>query len=264
MGRYEEREAMKSVCKVARTRLLEPHLLNDQVWEEALGEGGFDLSDGHARIFALDRFGKVHIYKRIRVEEKWVAALVGEVSSFEDLTKLTRKVLSKSPWRATYFQKVVVTVALRDQASGQWCIRIPFKKESKIIGAKRFFDSKILDGEIKPKVFPEHKELPTTSYFFEDEFVKASQLDGWVTPRKQSQGRPWQNGMTVIEEFKPKKVWVPDLTDTEVRLLVKDPKENKCQVIRALHKRHDKEIKSGLLSAMDIKEGLETLLAILK
>jgi hypothetical protein len=255
---------MSSACKAARTRLLEPHILNDQVWEEALGEGGFDLRDGHARIFALDRFGKVHIFKRIRVEEKWVAPLVGEVSSFEDMTKLTRKVLSKSPWKATYFQKVIVTVAFVDQASGQWCIKFPFKKEPKKPGAKRTFDTKILKGQIKPKAVPEHKELPTTSYFFADEFVKASELDGWITPRKQSQGRPWQNGMTVLEEVKAKKVWVPNLTSEEVTLLVKDPIENKCQVLRALNKRHNKEIQTGLLSAMDIKEGLEALMSVLK
>lgn len=262
--RYKERDAMETSCRAARARLLEPHLLNDQVWEEVFGEGGFDLRDNHARIFALDRFGKVHIYKRIRVGEEWLAPLIGEVSNFEDMTKLTRKMKVKSPWRPTYFQKVVVTLAVWDKDSSQWVIRFPFKKEPKLPAAKRMFETAILNGKVKPRVVPKEQSLPTTSYFFADEFIKASDLDGWITPRKQSQGRPWQTGMTIIEERKPPKVWVPQLTDEEFALLASKREDAKSAVIRALNKRHNKEIVLGVLSPMDIKAGVEKLLEVFK
>lgn len=262
--RYKERDAMSSTCRVARARLLEPHILNDQVWEEVFGEGGFDLRDNRARIFALDRFGKVHIYKRIRVGEVWLAPLIGEVSSFKEMTQLSRKMKVKSPWRSTYIQKVVVTTAQWDEDYHQWVIRFPFKKEPKLPAAKRMYETAILKGQVIPKVFPKETTLPTTSYFFEDEFVKASDLDGWITPRKQNQGRPWGNGMNVIEERKPPKVWVPDLTDEEFRLLATNHEENKCAVIRALNKRHNAEVVAGIMSPMDIKGAVEKLLEVLK
>lgn len=227
LERYEKREVVRVRCAIARAQLLRPHFLNNEVWEEALGEGGFDLEDGRARIFALDRFGKVHIYKRVRAGEAWLAPLITEVDNFKALAQLPRRIKVKQPWRATYFTKVIVAVPTRDKETGQFVLVFPGK--------------------------------PSTSYYFKDEFVKGINLNGWITPRKQEQGRPWKQGGYVIKEAEKPRIWVADLSNEEEKRLALNPVAEAPAIIRALHKRHKQDLKDRKLTILDIKEGVERL-----
>jgi len=218
-------EEMKLRCAAARATLLQPKYLNDEVWNEAFGENSFDLEDGRARIFALNRFGHLIIYKRVRMDEAWLQPLVKEVKNFKEMAKLHGKAAKRVIKSPTYFRKVVVAVPEWDKGLKQ------FKVE--------------LEGEVK------------LTFWFCAEYIKALNLEGWVLPHKQNQGIPWNENAGIIKGKSPGRMFVPILSREEEDMLLKG---NTSEVIRRLHLRHAKDLEERVFSRMDIKEAIDTLL----
>lgn len=261
LSKHERRAIMEAQARVARKNLLDPQGLQDRDWAKAFGESTFDLADGKAHVFALNRFGVLSVYAHMRMDEEWLIPLrKGDIEPIEAMTILERRLKAKSPWRPTYITEVVVAIPRRDKASGQYYIDFPIPKakiaaesqESKVDAIlKRVMNGTYNEADRKPLA---------TRYFFHTEVVKAIDLEGWLTPRKQARGRPWEPKDAILRAIKPKRTWVPQLLDEEVALLVADPKEHKTTVIRALHKRHRAELNAGLLDAITVKEAVEELI----
>ena len=261
LDKWQRQRIMEAMCAAKRKELSRPTVLNDMVWQEAFGETGFCLGDGSAHIFALSRFGILHVFRRTRLDEAWLAPLIkDELEHFKALSILERRLKAKSPWRATYFQKVIVAVPTRDKDSGQLVVSFPFPKEPYRVGTKKEAINHCLRKKKEGNYSDFGREPLATRYFFEEEYIKASDLEGWLTPRKQNQSSPWVKGMTIIREKPEEKIWVPKLTNEEFKLLAEDPEGNKTYVIRELNKRHRTEINAGLLSPMVIKEAVERLI----
>lgn len=222
----QRRDEVIARCKAARLNLTRPHNLNAEVWARVFGEGGFDLEDGWARIFALSKLGVLHVFKRVRLEEEWLGALSLDVASFKALTKWPEGSLPKSnPWKVPYFSRTVVAAPKWSKEHQQWEV---------------VFDCK-----------------PSITFWFKDEYIKASGLEGWLVPRKQSATFPWKQGGGVIKEAPPPKVWVPELNNEERKMLLEG---NTAQVVRNLHVRHANDLKEKRICVMDIKEGVDRLL----
>ncbi len=230
LSKYERREAVVARCALARANLLKGNHLNNEVWDEAFGQGGFDLHDGWARIWALGKDGVLHLFKRARLEEAWLGALSLEAKNIEEMTKWPLGSLPKAnPWRKPFFSRTVVQAPKWDKVERQWKVE---------------FDCK-----------------PSLTFWFKDEFIKSSHLYGWLTPRKQSSTFPWEEGGGVIKDKKNRALFVPRLSNEEIGLLLDG---NVAKVIRELHKRHAKELKDRDLCVMDIKEGVDKLLEVLR
>ena len=184
------------------------------------------MEDGWARIFALSKLGILHVYKRVRLEEEWLGPLSLDAASIKALTKWPEGSLPKSnPWKVPYFSRTVVAAPKWSKVSQQWEV---------------VFDCK-----------------PSLTFWFKDEFIKASGLDGWLVPRKQSATFPWKEGGGVIKAVPAPKVWVPELNNEERKMLLDG---NTSEVIRRLHKRHAEDLKARRICIMDIKEGIDSLL----
>lgn len=220
---------MKAAAKVARANHLRPIVLNQEVWDEAFGDGGFDLHDGWARCFSLSKMGILYVYKRVRMESEDLKSLSPEAAQFKVMTKWPRNRLKHNPWRSTFFPRTVVRAPEWDEA----------KKQFKVV-----FDCK-----------------PSLTLWFCDEYVKAPALAGWLIPRKQSKTVPWEKGGAIIEEVKEPRLWVPVITAEENRMLLEG---NTSQVIRNLHKRHADDLKEKRICVMDIKDGVDKLLEVLE
>ena len=226
----ERREEIAARCKRARLNLLRPTTMNEEVWAEAFGEGGFNLHDGWARVFAITKFGYLYVFKRIRLEEEWLAPLPQEIKSLMELTKWPRGNLKRSnPWRVPFFMRMVVAAPRWDKQQEQWEV-----------------------------IF---KDNPSLSFWFKDEFIKAPDLSGWLIPRKQRRTFPWRQRDGIIKDVPIKKVFVPNLTEEDRRLLLNG---NASEVIRRLHKRHAEDLKEKRICAMDIKESIDRLLEAIK
>lgn len=230
LDEIQRREEVLARCKAARANLLKPKHLNEEVWAEAFGTGGFDLEDGWARVFALSKLGVLHVFKRVRLEEEWLGPLSLDAKGVEALTKWPHGSLPKSnPWKVTYFPRCVVAAPKWSKVHEQWEV---------VFGCQ-----------------------PSISFWFKDEFIKAPGLEGWLIPRKQRQTFPWDKGVGIIKEPAPPKVWVPELNNEERQMLLNG---NTSAVIRALHKRHAEDLQERRICAMDIKAGVEKLLEALK
>jgi hypothetical protein len=226
------KDLMKARCASARANLHKPKFLTEERWEQAFGGGeGFSIEDGWARIFALSKMGRLYMFARARIAEAWMAPLSPEAREIEEMTKWPLSTLPKqNPFRQTYFSRTVVQAPVFDKGSGQY---------------KVTFDCK-----------------PSISFYFHKEMMKAPGLDGWLVPRKQRQTFPWeQEGGIIIPEGHKPRMFVPKLSVEEMNMLLSG---NKAQVIRNLHQRHADDMKNKVVCVMDIKEGVDKLLASLE
>jgi hypothetical protein len=219
---------MKARCASARANLHKPKSLTEERWEQAFGGGeGFSIEDGWARIFALSKLGRLHVFARARIAEAWMAPLSPEAKDIEEMTKWPLSTLPKqNPFRQTFFTRTIVQAPTFDKETGQY---------------KVTFDCK-----------------PSVTFYFHKEMMKAPGLDGWLVPRKQRQTFPWESeGGIVLKPAGPPRMFVPQLSVEEMNMLL-DGK--KCEVIRILHKRHADDLKNKVVCIMDIKEGIERML----
>lgn len=261
LTKHDRRVIKEAQARAARKNLLDPHGLQDRDWAKAFGESTFDLTDGKARVFALNRFGILSVYAHARLDEEWLAPLIkGEIDTLKAMTILERRLKAKSPWRPTYFVKVQVAIPRRDKESGQYFVEFFIPKAKIAAEPESHKVDRILKRVLNGTYNEEDRKPLVTRYYFHPEVVKAIDLEGWLTPRKQAAGRPWRISDEYLRAIKPKRMWVPDLTDDEVAKLAADPEENKCWVIRELHKRHRAELNVGLLDAVTIKEAVEHLI----
>lgn len=223
-------DSVRDACKAARANYLKPIAMNEQSWEAVCGEGGINLHDGQARIFTLSKTGRLHMNVRVRMAHAWMAPLSSDHREALALTKWPLSTLPKqNPFRSTYFLREVVQAPEWDKVNQQWKV--------------------------------EFECNPSITFWFCDEYIKAPGLDGWVMPRKQRQTVPWSKAVGVIKPPRLPNSFVPELTDDELRLLVKG---DKYQVIRNLHTRHAQDIKDRLVCIMDIKESVEEILSVLE
>ncbi len=228
LTRSEKEDLMAAECLAARANL-KKKALSGKAWDIVSGEGGFDLTDGWARIFAFSKTGRLHMFSRTRIAEAWMAPLSSQAVEFEEMTKWPLSTLPKqNPFRTTWFTEVIVQAPTFDKGYGQYKVE---------------FDCK-----------------PSLTFWFKPEMVKASGLDGWVLPRAQSATVPWRKERGIIKATVAPRCWVPKLTIEERKLLIAG---DKGQVIRNLHKRHKDDLKNRVCCIMDIKEGVERLMEAL-
>jgi len=220
-----KREEIIARCKVARANLLKPQLINEEAWNQAFGDGGFSLEDGWARIFALSKFGVLHVYRRLRLQEDWLQALSLDVKTFKELTRWPQGNLPKSnPWKVLYFQRNVVSAPIWNKEHQQWEVK---------------FDCR-----------------PSLTFFFKDEFLAAPTLAGWVIPRKQHSTFPWKEVHGVIKEPRRTKAYAPDLDNEEIQMLIDG---NRAEVMRRLLRRNERELEEKSICVMDIKASVDAL-----
>lgn len=257
---YLLREAMHATCAAARAKITQPTVLNDEVWNEAFGEKSFDIEDGKARIWALNKFNILHVFKRVRLGDPSLQVLAKEVRFFKEMTKPQGR-NKRALKRNTFFREVIVAIPERDKATGQLIIRFPFKSFTPSIEWKFRFEDKILSGDKSHRRPIKETGKLHTSYYFLPEFIKAPGLEGWAVPYKQKQGQPWKILDNKVQGVPPRTRFVPILTNEEIQMLLKG---NTSQVVRNLHERHWDDLQNRKLFIMDIKEGVDRLLDTLE
>lgn len=254
---YKMRDNIIASCKARRADLVKGNHLNDEVWAEAFGEGGFNLKDGYARVFALTKLDILHVFKEIRLEEEWLSPLLPDVAGFKEMTKWPRSNIAKSnPWRTPYFKRVVVAAPTFDKETGQYKVVFPPEAHKR----QRLSPTQVMERHKAGKK-GNQPAYEGVTYFFKGGVNKSDFLEGWLIPRQQKQGRPWQQGDRWFKAPPVRKVWVPELNEDEVDALIEG---DKTWVIRSLHKKYADDLKEKRICIMDIKEAVDSLLESLE
>jgi hypothetical protein len=173
--------------------ILKSRLSFEEIWQAIGHEGGINIGDGWCRIFTLTKYGLLQVNCTTRLEEKWLTPLSKEARDVKEMTSWPRGNLPKgNPWKMPHFTRAAVCLPTWHKELGQFEISLdgPIYKAPNLSPlAKARKARKRAEGK-----FPGGRAPSTCTFFFYPELIEDHVVEGYWTPKRQMQGRPWQRG----------------------------------------------------------------------